>query len=64
MNRLNQSWRKSSHSGTGACVEVRLTETGDVQVRDSKHHEGPALTFAPAEWDAFIAETKAGDFSF
>ena len=62
MNKLDRSWKKSSRSGTGSCVEVRLTETGDVQVRDSKDPNGPLLTFAPEQWDAFIAETKAGDF--
>lgn len=31
-------------------------------MRDSKHPDGPALTFAPAEWDAFIIGVKADDF--
>ncbi|HEX6076861.1 MAG TPA: DUF397 domain-containing protein [Micromonosporaceae bacterium] len=64
MSKLDKSWKKSSRSGTGACVEVRLTETGDVQVRDSKDPNGSVLTFTPAEWDAFVTGTKAGDFSF
>jgi hypothetical protein len=63
MTKLSRSWKKSSRSGTGSCVEVRLTETGDVQVRDSKDPEGPALSFAPAEWDAFVTGIRTGDFS-
>ncbi len=55
-------WRKSSRSGNyGACVEIR--DQGDnVQVRDSKSPTGPALTFTPAEWRAFIGGGKDGEF--
>jgi hypothetical protein len=62
VSKLDQSWRKSSRSGTGACVEVRLTETGDVRVRDSKDPDGPVLTFASAQWDAFVTGIRTGDF--
>jgi hypothetical protein len=60
---LSRSWKKSSRSGTGACVEVRLIKTGDVQVRDSKDPDGPVLMFAAVQWDAFVKGAKAGDFS-
>jgi hypothetical protein len=43
-------------------VEVRLAETGDVQVRDSKDPDGLVLTFASAQWNAFVTEIRAGDF--
>lgn len=33
-----------------------------VGVRDSKHVPGPALTFAPATWAAFVAAVKHGEF--
>ncbi|MCQ4044336.1 DUF397 domain-containing protein [Streptantibioticus rubrisoli] len=48
-------WRKSSYSGSnaGQCVEVAACPTA-IHVRDSKDPEGPALTFAPAEWSAFL----------
>ncbi|WP_063059515.1 DUF397 domain-containing protein [Nocardia sienata] len=49
-------WFKSSHSGTqGDCVEVAWLGSGRVGVRDSKNPAGPALDFAPEDWDAFIA---------
>ncbi|MGV9680824.1 DUF397 domain-containing protein [Nocardia sp. NPDC003482] len=31
-------------------------------VRDSKNPDGPALIFAPAEWDAFTSRVCAGEF--
>ncbi|MBF6059833.1 DUF397 domain-containing protein [Nocardia terpenica] len=56
-------WFKSSRSSTGGeCVEVAHLSSGRVGVRDSKNPTGPALVFAPAEWDAFAAEVKDGEF--
>jgi hypothetical protein len=58
-------WRKSSHSsGSGnndACVEIALVGPA-VAVRDSKNSAGPALTFVPAHWHAFLTAAKAGRF--
>jgi len=55
-------WRKSSVSGNnGACLEVATTRDGRA-VRDSKDPDGPVLTFTQAEWIAFIAGAKAGEF--
>ncbi|MFF3571072.1 DUF397 domain-containing protein [Nocardia jiangxiensis] len=57
-------WFKSSHSETSAnCVEVAWLGEGTVGVRDSKNPNGPALTFTPSEWDAFVAGTKTDDFN-
>jgi hypothetical protein len=55
-------WRKASASGkNGAYVEV--AEQGDQHLmRDSKDPAGPVLAFTQAEWAAFIAGAKAGEF--
>lgn len=57
------SWRKSSHSGEGSeCVETATLPDHRVAVRDSKHPDEAILVYAPAEWRAFIAGAKAGEF--
>ncbi|WP_433522120.1 DUF397 domain-containing protein [Nocardia pseudovaccinii] len=57
-------WFKSSRSGGGKdCVEVAFLEGGHVGVRDSKNPTGPALVFAPGEWDTFVAGAKDGEFN-
>lgn len=57
------AWRKSSYSGTnGQCVEIGEGVTGVVPVRDSKDPEGPALSFAPDAFAAFVDAIKAGQF--
>lgn len=54
-------WRKSRRSQqSGACVEVARNLPGIVAVRDSKHRDGPVLTFAAHEWRSFISRIKAG----
>ena len=57
-------WRKSSFSSAngGACVEVAGNLPGMVAVRDSKAPGGPVLVFTPAEWRAFAAGVKIGQF--
>ena len=56
------TWRTSRRSGSqGNCVEV--ARVGDaVAVRDSKDPTGPVLVFGSAEWAAFIAAAKDGEF--
>ncbi|MGK5519997.1 DUF397 domain-containing protein [Micromonospora sp. URMC 107] len=51
-------WRKSTRSSSngGNCVEVADNLPGVVAVRDSKDPTGPALTFSPVAWRAFVAE--------
>lgn len=55
-------WFKSAHStGAKECVEIAFLE-GGVGVRDSKNPAGPALMFAPGEWDVFTDAVAAGHF--
>jgi Domain of unknown function (DUF397) len=57
-------WRKSERSNNGGnCVEVATSLPGIVAVRDSKDADGPALTVNAAEWPAFLAGVRAGEFS-
>ncbi|MEV6859907.1 DUF397 domain-containing protein [Streptosporangium subroseum] len=69
-------WRKSSLSGGsgGDCVEVAVVpghpdlaahKVGEDElylVRDSKDPDGSKLAFTSAEWDAFLAGVKLGEF--
>lgn len=55
-------WRKSSYSGAeNACVKV-ADLPGGAAVRDSKDPTGPALKFTAAQWAAFTAGVRAGEF--
>jgi hypothetical protein len=55
-------WFKSSRSGGGKdCVEAAHLDGGMVGVRDSKNPTGPALVFAPDEWDSFVAHVQHGN---
>jgi hypothetical protein len=57
------NWRKSSHSSQhGQCVEVAFLDQGTVAIRDSKNPAGPQLRFTTAEWSAFLAGAKNGEF--
>jgi len=65
MDRLDAAqWRTSSYSGSngGNCVEVARNLPGLVAVRDSKDRNGPVLAFMPAEWEAFTAGVRDGEF--
>nr|WP_025348798.1 DUF397 domain-containing protein [Nocardia nova] len=42
--------------------EFRNLTLSPVGVRDSKNPTGPALVFAPDEWDAFTAHLRSGTF--
>jgi hypothetical protein len=57
----NPPWRKPTASGSSNCVEVAASREA-VHVRDSKHQDGPVLTFTPDEWLAFLKGVRAGEF--
>ncbi|WP_225640176.1 DUF397 domain-containing protein [Streptomyces werraensis] len=54
-SRTELTWRKSSYSNPdgAACVEV-ATALRTIHIRDSKHIDGPHLTFTPIPWAAFL----------
>jgi hypothetical protein len=56
-------WCKSRRSNdSGNCVEVVAADRL-VAVRDSKDHgRGPVLEFAAADWEAFTAAVRNGEF--
>jgi hypothetical protein len=57
------AWRRSSYSGdAGECVETAVLRDQRVAVRHSKHPAGAVVACTPAEWRAFIAGAKAGEF--
>ncbi|WNI16024.1 DUF397 domain-containing protein [Actinacidiphila sp. ITFR-21] len=58
------TWRKSTYSGGdgGNCVEFADNLPDVIPVRDSKDPHGPALTFTPAAWTAFVQATARGVF--
>ena len=57
------AWRKSSYSeGGGECVETAVLPDRRVAVRHSKRPGTAVLLYSPAEWSAFLAAAKAGEF--
>ncbi|MGH3518720.1 MAG: DUF397 domain-containing protein [Haloechinothrix sp.] len=55
-------WRKASYSAqTDSCVEVKFTDDA-VLVRDTKDRSKPAHSYTRAEWAAFLAGAKDGEF--
>lgn len=56
-------WQKSRHSNSqGSCVEFAKLPDGDVAMRNSRHPEGPALVYTPAEIEALLLGVKDGEF--
>ncbi len=55
-------WQAATASGGSNCVEAGTTGDGQIMVRDSKNPAGPTLTFTRAEFAAFVAGCKDGEF--
>lgn len=59
---LGSEWKKSTRSGqSGQCVEARRVEDV-VEVRNSKNPDAGITRFTLAEWAAFLAGAKDGEF--
>ncbi|WP_199035307.1 DUF397 domain-containing protein [Glycomyces salinus] len=61
-------WHISSRSSDngGQCVEAGPLSDGSgrVAVRHSHHPEGATVVYTRAEWEAFLAGAKDGEFDF
>lgn len=55
------TWRKSTGSGDGNCVEV-ASAAAQTGVRDSKVSDSPVLVTGKDEWRGFLAGVRAGGF--
>jgi len=55
-------WRRSSYCANGACIEV-ATDGPSVGIRDSKDLAAGELRLTPAEFRAFIAAVRDGNFA-
>jgi hypothetical protein len=54
------NWRSAAGGGSNQ-VEVARVREG-YAMRDSDHPNGPVLLFTTAEWDAFVAGARDGEF--
>jgi len=59
--RTHASFRKSSFSEGGDCVDVAAVEV--IGIRDSHDPDGPVLVFTRTVWDAFAGGMVAGEFN-
>ena len=60
---LQVRWIKATASnGNGACVEVARGGENEILLRNSRDPEGLVQHFTKAEWVAFLAGAKAGEF--
>ena len=60
-NAVALSWRKSSASASGDCVEV-AAHNGYVLLRDSKEKRPHLLQFTYPEWECFLSDARSGKF--
>lgn len=58
MDRRNKTWRKSSYSSSGNCVEI-ADYHGTVWVTDTKDRDhGTIQQYTTAEWRALVTDVK------
>ncbi|HXL90246.1 MAG TPA: DUF397 domain-containing protein [Streptosporangiaceae bacterium] len=63
-DQITKRWRVSSFSGNGGgtCVEVAQASDGTILVRDSKDRSNAPHRYTSAEWRAFVAGVRNGEF--
>lgn len=56
------TWQKPMRCDNSSpnCVEVAVGDNDERLVRDSKNPNGPTLSFAAEEWEAFEGSIRAG----
>lgn len=60
--RENLVWCKAQQStNNGQCVEI-ASAAGKIAIRDSKDPDGPILVYTSAEFSAFLAGARNGEF--
>lgn len=57
---ITDQWQKPNRCTQGACVEVRATPHGAIQVRSST--TGERVTFLSTEWAVFIQGARDGQY--
>jgi len=55
-----EGFKLSSLTHKCCCVAVKIGDM--VEVRDTKNHDSPTLSFNKDEWKAFIGGVKKGEF--
>jgi len=56
------TWRKSSYTDNGMCVEMADTGDGTILVRNSNHPDAGTLVLTRAELGDWLQRCKAGEF--
>jgi hypothetical protein len=59
-NCLEARWQSATASASGASLEARLD--GMVEIRDSKHPDGPVVKITPEGWVMFLKGALAGEY--
>lgn len=60
---MNVKWIRSSYSGSqGECVEMATLPDGSRAVRHSRRPQAEVIIYTAAEWRAFLAGAKDGEF--
>jgi hypothetical protein len=62
------AWHISTRSDSGgaSCVEAGplADGSGRVALRHSRNPDGPTIVYTRAEWEAFLAGARDGEFDF